>query len=112
VVADPLTIDTPVDCTIRAAGMLDARWSDRLGGLRIRASGSSSPSRPVTELTGRLFDQAALVGVLVTLYDLGLPLISVACRVAAGPAGGETAPPAGPRRARAQPAWEGPYGLR
>jgi hypothetical protein len=78
-----LTIDTPLECTIRAAGTLDAQWSDRLGGLRLRTSGSGCP---VTELSGRLLDQAALVGVLVALYDLGLPLISVTCRVAEGPA--------------------------
>src|SRR5262245_8470601 len=105
-VAYLLRIDTPVVCTIRAAGTLDARWSDRLGGLCVHPAVRSSPGRPVTELTGRLLDQAALVGVLVTLYDLGLPLISVACR-AAGPAGADaaTAPPPGPRRARARSAW-------
>jgi hypothetical protein len=31
-VANLPTIDAPVECTIRAAGRLDARWSDRLGG--------------------------------------------------------------------------------
>lgn len=34
---------------------------------------------PVTELTGVLRDQAALASVLETLYDLGLPLLSVEC---------------------------------
>jgi hypothetical protein len=48
----------------------------------VRAAGRGSPE---TELSGRLLDQAALFGVLVTLYDLGLPLLSVACRVAPGP---------------------------
>jgi hypothetical protein len=102
------TIDTPVECTIRAVGTLDPQWSDRLGGLCVHPSARSSPGRPITELTGQLLDQAALVGVLVTLYDLGLPLLSVACR-AAGRAGGDTVtiPPAGPRRARARSAWEG-----
>ena len=33
----------------------------------------------VTELTGRLLDQAALHGVLSTLYELGLPLVSLEC---------------------------------
>jgi hypothetical protein len=31
----------------------------------------------VTELSGQLADQAALVGVLTSLYDLGMPLLSV-----------------------------------
>jgi hypothetical protein len=32
---------------------------------------------PVTTLSGRLPDQAALLGVLNTLYDLHLPLLSM-----------------------------------
>jgi hypothetical protein len=49
---------------------------------------------------GDLPDQAALVGVLRTLYDLGLPLLSVACEPApAGPpapnAGGGSDPQPG-----------------
>jgi hypothetical protein len=40
---------------------------------------------PVTELSGRLLDQAALLGVLRRLYDLRLPLLSVTCREAQGP---------------------------
>jgi hypothetical protein len=102
-----LTIDAPLDCTIRAAGALDARWSDRLGGLRVRASGDDSDS-PVTELSGTLLDQGALVGVLMTLYDLGLPLLSVACRAAQRRPGTDAgaAPPAGPRRTRARGGWE------
>ena len=93
-----LTLDAPLECTIRAAGTLDPRWSARLGGLRVRAAGRGFP---VTELSGRLRDQAALFGVLATLYDLGLPLLSVDCRAAPGPpAAGAGAPP-GPRRRRA-----------
>jgi hypothetical protein len=101
-----LTIDAPLDCVIRAAGALDARWSERLGGLRMRASGDDSDG-PVTELRGELLDQAALVGVLVTLYDLGLPLLSVECRAAQGPPDAEAgaAPPPAPRRARSRGMW-------
>jgi hypothetical protein len=33
----------------------------------------------VTELVGRLTDQAALHGVLSALYELGLPLLTVEC---------------------------------
>jgi hypothetical protein len=60
--------------------VLDATWSDRLGGLGLRICADGG--RPVTELSGRLPDQAALVGVLVSLYNLGLPLLSVVCRPA------------------------------
>jgi hypothetical protein len=79
-----LTIDAPLECTIRAAGTLDARWSDRLGGLRVRATGDDRDG-PVAELSGTLLDQAALLGVLTTLFDLGLPLLSVDCRAAQRP---------------------------
>ncbi|GIK54442.1 MAG: hypothetical protein HND44_05545 [Chloroflexi bacterium] len=36
-------------------------------------------SAPVTTLTGRLVDQAALLGVLNSVYSLGMPLLSVDC---------------------------------
>ena len=38
-----------------------------------------------SELRGRLLDQAALLGVLTTLFDLGLPLRSVDCLATPGP---------------------------
>jgi hypothetical protein len=76
-----LTIDAPLDCVIRAAGGLDASWAERLGGLEVHPGGDDGAG-PVTELRGALPDQAALLGVLVTLYDLGLPLLSVTCRAA------------------------------
>ena len=98
-----LTLDAPLECTNRAAGTLDPRWSERLGGLRLRATGRGFP---VTELRGRLLDQAALFGVLGTLYDLGLPLLSVACHAA--PDATEGPPPAGPRRSRARGMGGGP----
>ena len=94
-----LTLDAPLECTIRAAGALDARWSERLGGLRVRPAGRGSP---VAELRGPLRDQAALFGVLATLYDLGLPVLSVACRAAPGPPAADTGAPAAPRRLRAR----------
>ena len=94
-----LTLDAPLECVIRAVGILDPRWSERLGGLRVRAAGQGYP---VTELSGRLLDQAALFGVLTTLYDLGLPVLSVACRAAPGPPAADTRAPAAPRRLRAR----------
>jgi hypothetical protein len=77
-----LAIDTPLECVIRAGGALDPAWAERLGGLRVRPAGYGQPE---TELSGRLLDQAALYGVLLTLYDLGLPLLAVRCRVASAP---------------------------
>jgi hypothetical protein len=79
------SVEAPLTCTIRAAGTLDASWSDRLGGLRVREVGGDYP---VVELSGRLLDQAALHGVLRTIYALRLPLITVECREAQGATGG------------------------
>jgi hypothetical protein len=82
--ADRLTMHDPVACVIRVQGALAPHWSDRLGGLRITLL-----DRPVagdeatTELRGELPDQAALKGVLQTLYGLGYPLLCVACTPAA-----------------------------
>jgi hypothetical protein len=90
--AIPLTIDGPVACVIRVQGGLDPRWFDRLGGLRVTVSGADGAGERVTsELRGELLDQAALFGVLTTLYDLRLPLIGVTC---------SAAPPAAPASER------------
>ncbi|HEY7034411.1 MAG TPA: hypothetical protein VH482_23950 [Thermomicrobiales bacterium] len=70
-----LTSNEPATYTIRVQGTLGADWSDRLGGLQITVS--AARDNPITELVGRLPDQQALIGVLTSLYDLGLPLLSV-----------------------------------
>jgi hypothetical protein len=61
---------------IRVEGHLDECWADYCGGLTIRAEGEAGAS-PVTVLTGKVLDQAALFGVLNFLYDNRLPLLSV-----------------------------------
>ena len=71
----PLSLVAPGTYTIRVQGPLDATWSNQLGGMRITVNGTGR--RAVTVLVGRLADQAALLGVLNTLYELGLPLLSV-----------------------------------
>jgi len=73
-----LELDTPAIYSIRVAGYLDSSWSDRLCGLDIRPS-SQEDGRVVTVLAGPVIDQAALAGVLSTLYNLHLPLLSVQC---------------------------------
>ncbi len=57
-------------------GHLDTSWSDRLSGMTIITVGGKN-TLETTTLEGRLLDQAALTGVINTLYDLGIPLISV-----------------------------------
>ena len=61
---------------ILVRGTLDAGWSDRLGGMTISAA-KLADGPAATMLIGELADQSALFGVLNTLYDLGLPLVSV-----------------------------------
>jgi hypothetical protein len=70
-------MDEPVRCTIRVRGVLHPSWADDLGGLRIAVRAGARG--PESRLSGCLADQAALMGVLNALYDLGRPLLSVAC---------------------------------
>ena len=57
-------------------GVLDEAWADRLAGMRITTRQRADQST-VTTLTGRLKDQAELQGVLNSLYELRLPVLSV-----------------------------------
>ena len=67
-----LKLDSPATYSLRVQGHLDSNWFDRLGGMAI-----SADKPPVTMLVGRLADQAALSGVLNTLYELHLPRLTV-----------------------------------
>ena len=70
--------DQPGIYSISVSGMLDPSWSDRLGGLTIVNTAGKDESRIANAvLTGRLVDQAALIGVLNTLYDYGYTLLWV-----------------------------------
>ena len=60
---------------IRVRGRLSPDWSDRLHGLRIASL--SGAEHDETTLEGLLPDQSALQGVLTTLGDLNLALVSV-----------------------------------
>ena len=70
--------DRPGKYHIRVKGFLDESWSERLGGLRITA-GSLEDQGPITTLVGEVRDQAELAGVLNSLYELHLTLLSVEC---------------------------------
>ena len=71
-----LKLETPATYRIRVQGRLDDTWADRLGGMVITAD-TTADKPPVTTLVGHMTDQAALSGVLNTLYELHLPLLSV-----------------------------------
>ena len=69
---------TPATYRIKVQGYLDERRSDFLGGMTITTA-SQGDQGVVTTLEGRLRDQAELSGVLNTLYELHLPILSVEC---------------------------------
>ena len=66
-------IDRAAQYRIQVEGSLHPAGTDWLEGMTV----SVSTNPPVTTLTGRLADQAALHGLLQTLYSLGLPLLIV-----------------------------------
>ncbi len=66
-----LRMDALADYRICVQGCLDESWSERMAGLDVQSTSET------TTLTGSLPDQAALSGVLNTLYDLQLPVVSV-----------------------------------
>lgn len=68
----------PATYRICIMGTLDKKYSDYYGGMTIEHNMVLDQYR-MTTLTGRLSDQAALIGVINSLYDLGCPLISVEC---------------------------------
>jgi hypothetical protein len=67
--------DLPTIYAIWVRGSLAREWAERLGGLNSRQV--QAGERLMTELVGTLADQAALAGVLKTLNELGLPIVSV-----------------------------------
>ena len=69
--------DRPGNYRIRVQGFLDESWSERLGSLRISSCSLKDQEGPVTELVGQVRDQAKLAGVLNSLYELHLTLLSV-----------------------------------
>ncbi len=72
------TMAYPAMYRIRVRGQLDSSWSERMGGMTVTTSGGRDIDETTT-LEGQLLDQAALTGIINTLYDLQLPLISVEC---------------------------------
>jgi hypothetical protein len=61
---------------IKVKGRLDENWSDRLSGMKI-SSDTGADQTKVTTLIGRLRDQAELAGVLNSLYELHLSILTV-----------------------------------
>jgi len=64
--------DKPAVYQIKVKGNLDPQWSDWFDGFAIEPQPNDE-----TSLTGLAADQAALHGILTTISNLGLPLLSV-----------------------------------
>jgi hypothetical protein len=73
-----LTFDGPAVYRIRVQGRIRPSWADRLEGMAIEVV-ERADGPPVTALEGELLDQASLTGVLNTVYELHLPVLSVEC---------------------------------
>jgi len=73
-----LGLAQPARYLIRVEGRLSDDWSPPVDGLNVTVA-HDTDGPPVTTLTGRLTDQAALHGLLACLRDLGLPLLLVHC---------------------------------
>ena len=73
-----ITLGSPAIYQITVRGYLDDSWSNQLGGINIH-NATIADETSITILQGELVDQAALFGVLNSLYGLGFPLLSVEC---------------------------------
>ena len=66
----------PAIYSIKVQGELGDEWASRLGGMQINVKRKKG-KETISILTGRLSDQSALSGVMNTLYELHLTIISV-----------------------------------
>ena len=73
---DRLSFSKPAIYRITVKGTIDSSWSDGLSGMNITTDVGNS-NKNIAILEGYLPDQAALAGVLDTLYNLHLAILSV-----------------------------------
>lgn len=70
-----LTMDEPAEYLIVVQGHMDPERAAWFNGMSIE--GGRLEHRPVTYLQGTIRDQAALQGMLRSLYTLGMPLLAL-----------------------------------
>ena len=70
-----LNMDCPAVYAIRVQGILDHQWSDILAGIQILVARGEPET--YTQLVGELPDQAALLGVVNSLFNFGFPILDV-----------------------------------
>lgn len=70
-------LDGPAVYRIKVEGQVPLSWSDRVMGMNITEA--MSDDTVISIIVGRLPDQAALSGVMSTLYDSRYAVLSVEC---------------------------------
>jgi hypothetical protein len=75
-IGEKIALGTPATYRIRVRGFLVHGWNERLGNMRI-VTVSSKEEPPITTLEGRVKDQSEVIGLMNSLYDLHLPILSV-----------------------------------
>jgi len=73
------SLEKPAMYRICILGTLDKKWFEYYGSMTIEHE-SDAKRGAMSILMGRLADQAALIGVLNSLYDIGCPILSVEYR--------------------------------
>ncbi len=73
---DRVKFEKPGTYKVVVQGILGEEWSDRLAGMRLTKN-CPEGEPPATTLIGHLRDQTQLNGVLNSLYNLHLPILSV-----------------------------------
>ena len=73
-----LTFDGSATYQIWVGGHVASNWSDRMEGMSVRQP-ANEDGPVVTLLEGKLIDQAALAGLLNTIYEMHLVVLSVEC---------------------------------
>ena len=75
---ETIYFDLPATYRIIVQGRIASELSDRLEGMSIRTRPPEGDI-PITTLEGELSDQAALAGVLNSIYELHVVVLSVEC---------------------------------
>jgi hypothetical protein len=70
--ASGINITSPINIRIEVNGLLDNTLSDILGGLSI-----SNTTASMSYIEGVVADQAALVGIINTLFNMRFPIVNV-----------------------------------
>lgn len=75
-VESKFSFQKPALYEIKVEGVLNNKWTEKLQGLNI--SNERFPNGyQISVLKGQINDQAALAGILNTLYDLNMTILSV-----------------------------------